>query len=81
MSEETELKTLKDFRPNSFLLEAFDSDSFVVDARMLKQEAIKWVKHELEGWSYNIEGDSNPRPHIVLSAWIKHFFNLTEEDL
>ena len=37
---------------------------------IIKQEAIKWVKCEDE----NATTDST-------DAWIKHFFNITEEDL
>ena len=47
----------------------------------IKQEAIKWIK------SYNIDKDSwtgkdIPSPeNNLICVWIKHFFNITEEDL
>lgn len=106
----TGLKTLKDMRPNSFLLEQFDNDSFVVDARMLKAEAIKWIKYyrkkypcdevlknipiTKDGLEYNDKSKSNKEPYCPLCGcihvespnfftkrWIKHFFNITEDDL
>ena len=43
-------------------------DKVVID--ILRKEAIKWVK--FKDW----DDDS-----LILKLWIKHFFNLTEEDL
>ena len=38
--------------------------------------------HEKEGWFYGIDGVApETDPNKVLIAWIKQFFNLTEEDL
>lgn len=71
----TELKTLKDFRPNSFLLEQFDSSSFVVDARVLKKEAIKWIKF------YEEKIQKGEARFMITQNFIKHFFNITEKDL
>ena len=41
----------------------------------LKREAIKWVK-ELGETTEN----ENTEENVEVSNWIKHFFNLTEED-
>lgn len=42
----------------------------LVSEEELRQEAIKWVKHYIETPDDDLVGD-----------FIKHFFNLTEEDL
>ena len=68
----SELKTLKD-------LERFEDlkhqDHFIVSSAVLKAEAMKWVKEmENSGDFYQLEDEN-------LTNWIKHFFNLTEEDL
>jgi hypothetical protein len=47
-----------------------------VYTRQLKAEAVKWVKG-LKDYSTNYE--TTDEPEII--GWIKHFFNLTEEDL
>ena len=47
-----------------------DLDLYIGHKEMIKKEAIKWVKCEDE----NATTDST-------DAWIKHFFNITEEDL
>jgi len=64
------MKTLKD-------LERFEDlkhqNHFIVSSAVLKQEAIKWIK-EIAGIMYD-DG-----LHYS-STWIKHFFNLTEEEL
>lgn len=69
-----------------------------VDTKILKQEAIKWIK-ELEKCSREDgsckhdnddhlffgereKGDSlSQNECIALKDWIKHFFNINEEDL
>jgi len=66
----SELKTLKDIEWE-YSKKGYDWN--------LKQEAIKWVKHEQKGWFVTIDGktyDTKP-----IASWIKHFFNLGEEDL
>ena len=66
------LKTLKDIECDcddiyDHTTEKCDYSS--VDCQNLKQEAIKWIK-EL------------PNPaRIETISWIKHFFNITEEEL
>ncbi len=71
-----ELKTLKDFRRewNEVIK---DRDGHIinlinlVNAEELKKEAIKWVK----------EIGRITSTDIILSNWIKHFFNISEDDL
>lgn len=48
----------------------------LVDTSEIRKEAIKWVKkvHSAK------KGDEHYYDHDVC-IWIKHFFNLTEEDL
>lgn len=41
---------------------------------LLKQEAIKWIK------SFQTGADNRPAERGVI-FWIKHFFNITEEEL
>jgi len=61
-----ELKTLKDIRRCG----EFQDDIMPED---LKQEAIKWVKE--------FETPNDKNYYGTVEEWIKHFFNLTEEDL
>jgi len=66
------LKTLKDIR-------SLRDDCFV-DWHVLRQEAIKWIKN------YDADIESNKNHEEVCfgegaRAFIKMFFNLTEEDL
>ena len=72
------LKTLKDLRegraPRGELIGSacgnFVEAQYMAEER-LKQEAIKWVKrHQIMA----MKTDS-------VEDWIKHFFNITEEDL
>jgi len=64
----TELKTLKDFPKYQ------DEVDF---SEKLRQEAIKWIKaiHEDEEMIEEFDYGTS------LDYWIKHFFNITEEDL
>ena len=71
----TELKTLKglDLKERDFIGENATMKMFhgLVTIEELKQEAIKWVKEmsKINGICYSTD------------QFIKHFFNLTEEDL
>ena len=68
----TELKTLKTMRPNVYNsdgLKFFREDE-------LKAEAVKWVKDLEKEYKKNSGG-----PEIHQVFWIKHFFNITEEEL
>ena len=52
----------------------------------LKAEAVKWVEEDLRCYDemFNNPGDIKQTVLISTEArieWIKHFFNLTEEDL
>lgn len=70
-----ELKTLKDFITD-------EDDPAVAYNNDLKQEAIKWIKAidnrmEIGGAfdEFSHDGSSD------IPDWIKHFFNIKEEDL
>ena len=65
--KEKELKTLKDLETDSADL----FTNYAVASDTLKAEAIKWVKrHQAMAMKTDLVED-----------FIKHFFNLTEEDL
>lgn len=49
-------------------------DIHILSEHRLKQEAILWVKNGYYGKLGIIWGEE-------IDKWIKHFFNLTEEDL
>ncbi len=73
------LKTLKDLQKDY----EWKFDTY----NALRQEAIKWIK-ELEKnitpslYGQGQEGDfMEAHYNIAKIEWIKHFFNLTEEDL
>lgn len=79
----TELKTLKDFETYGYLGNGIDKDD-------LKQEAIKWIK-ELENeikkddsrlplWKFSGYDAEGYHSDLIIK-WIKHFFNITEEEL
>ena len=74
--ERMKLKTLKDLPSykEKVEVESFtvDKDQFVRGSE-LRQEAIKWIK-EYPLWRV-------PRLSPETREWIKHFFNITEEDL
>jgi len=60
------LKTLKDLKKWKAKHGVRDGQPYVFYTQ-LRKEAIKWVKSETET--------------IDIEEWIKHFFNITEEDL
>ena len=74
------LKTLEDIRKE------WDNEKFTFDGQncaregMLREEAIKWIKlceHEKKRAFNSIDS-------LIIEGqirWIKHFFNLTEDDL
>jgi len=69
-----ELKTLKDLRNKANVAYGDSLDDCEYGcADVIKEEAIKWIK-ELENQMLKRKGDQT-------IEWIKHFFNITEEDL
>ena len=78
-----ELKTLKDIEVKPEFDEGTQFTPYV-HTELLKAEAIKWIKY-LKYMQSQIKPPSNINA-IYLSFtdridWIKHFFNLTKEDL
>ena len=71
-----ELKTLKDlplFFPMNEGRSMGKSSPTMVSSIQLRAEAIKWVKGlNLHGYNYK---------KSIQMDWIKHFFNITSEDL
>ena len=78
-----ELKTLKDMKKYVF------SKGEVVGVEYLRAEAVKWVKHyrkinskdkRISKKDVDVRGVQLGANYLI-QEWIKHFFNLTEEDL
>lgn len=67
-----ELKTLNDLKG---LLIYKDDPTNWISKEELKAEAVKWVK------SFKVAGKGGNWKTDNLRKWIKHFFNLTEDDL
>ena len=65
----TELKTLTDFGETHY-----DEGEGVISFYDLRQEAIKWIKADKSNY-HSRQGK------FETILWIKHFLNLTEEDL
>ena len=74
MKTKEELKTLNDF---DMLIYPKENERFWVSEKLLKQEAIKWVK---ELTKQNVNEFAGLRSQQDIN-WIKHFFNLTEEEI
>ena len=75
MTHAKELRTLKDIDFEDEL----DAGHLIENKaiyKILKAEAVKWVKELEKRWQIK---PSNVEPFQI--EWIKHFFNITEEDL
>jgi len=70
----TELKTLKDLIPKVETEKGAKMEYLLYGEKLMeiRAEAIKWIKYYQEDESTEVKSK-------VL--WIKHFFNITEEDL
>lgn len=79
-----ELKTLKDLDTFDKFMPCTDKRDFI-DKDELKAEAIKWIKWFKDSdWDEFKEFNSSDEfgsGHEGLDNWIRHFFNLTEEEL
>jgi len=81
-------KTLKDFTDKECFVKFYPARTEeklrkqrFIDEDKLKKEAIKWVK-ELKGTDEYSENEGGTfDDNINVQKWIKHFFNITEEDL
>jgi hypothetical protein len=63
------MKTLKDIPLNQEEWENYEE---------LKQAAIEWIK-EIDDGKYEVDDPYCCKPTLI--NWIKHFFNLTEDEL
>ena len=75
------LKTLKDFEKSNKegMFDEHKVRGEVFD--LLKKESIKWVKEDIKVMN-NSDHDSDLAKYADARIdWIKHFFNITEEDL
>jgi len=83
----TELKTLKDccynlFEENKSLEYGDEPTDGVVRESELRQEAIKWIKGLGKEWQTGFDTGMNEiMMERAIEKWIKHFFNINEEDL
>ena len=66
----TELKTLKDFDGITCTCDSCNKSDRLLSEFKIKEEAVKWVKGVIKDPNF-----------YFINMWIKHFFNLTEEDL
>jgi len=92
-----ELKTLKDLIISNCWCEDPEDpkapdqlyEDEVVEIKELKAEAVKWVKELQDGYENLkpenkgkfIDKNSDEGRIFLITKWIKHFFNLKEEDL
>jgi hypothetical protein len=84
------LETLKDM-PDCQGDDNLDDNYKMVFKSTLRQEAIKWIKSEPNffmlniiadgSYYYNVTGIDYYRTKRVIEFFIKHFFNITEEEL
>ncbi len=80
------LKTVKDiFEVHCWGCEQSSTDEGhdPISKTELRQEAINWLKYERDASYGKHDNDSSEAFQMVYHArtWIKHFFNITEEDL
>ena len=80
------MKTLKDIESDEISIYDDYSKEGVIEGYTLrlKAEAIKWLKERnlrSDDWVWNKFGDIETLNKIPVSDWIKHFFNITDEDL
>ena len=74
----TQLKTLEDIEFKHEWNEA--QKPFAVYSEDLRAEAINWIK-ELEKEERGMWKTGNPLVAKHAKLWIKHFFNITDEEL
>jgi len=65
------LKTLKDLKVpySDITMKLGQSIPVIVEYDILRQEAVKWIKYK------------ETIPDSAVIEWIKHFFNITDEDI
>lgn len=74
----TKLKTLKDIEKEAGNPIYMYNMGFLDCMKVLRQEAIKWIKELRSGTGFEGEFYTDDYP---ICEWIKYFFNITEEDL
>lgn len=79
------MKTLKDIKlmfhaPDGKKLLEYENEDIplCLDYKELKQAAIEWIK-EIDDGKYEVDDPYCCKPTLI--NWIKHFFNLTEDEL
>lgn len=81
MEDKENLKTLKDLKVNlSVVAPHLNWKSEVVEYDVARQEAIKWIKDNEKRQDETTDENVFASCAVIIE-WIKHFFNITEEDL
>ena len=81
----SELKTLKELEKETYTKEL--DQNKVINSTLLRQEAIKWMKHILTDNKFGIAKQLHlsKEEYFMCEAsvkeWIKYFFNISEGDL
>lgn len=72
------LKTLKDLDSSDEYCK-WGCDSYQHFSRDLRQEAIKWIKEiKIDNGCFDL---TEEQATDCIKNWIKHFFNITEEEI
>ena len=86
MNEKTELKTLKDIGGRIERLNVkHEAKTRYVSTELLRQEAVKWIKHIRDRKHYRtpifnqLQDFQEDKDNLI--TWIMYFFNITEDEL
>ena len=72
----SDLKTLKALKTDWLMSTKEKGKGWeFVNVKLLKQEAIKWIK------AINNDKEEPFKFSLTTTKWMRHFFNITEEDL
>ena len=83
MTQENTLRTLKDFDDQHCSgCECMGDEGKTISEPLLRAEAIKWIKELELDYSEQPDGMTfESADSIAKISWIKHFFNITDEEL
>ena len=86
MTQENALRTLKDFDDNHCSgceCMGNEDECKTISEPLLRDEAIKWIKYYQECKNGQHDQDTSINFKMIYRAekWVKHFFNITDEEL